>query len=357
MTIGTTIKDITYPVSEAPIRLLLDGDALVANWRALKAEGSAACGAAVKANAYGVGARDVVKRLKNAGCVDFFVANWAEAAAIADIVPPRQIAVFNGLDTCDIAAILAIGAVPVLNTPLQIERWKAASGGVCHVMLDTGINRLGIGPEQVDAPLWAGLDIDILMSHLASADLNSRQNAAQLAVFGQYANSIPARRRSLANSAGIMLGKDYHFDLTRPGLALYGGISRPEHTHLIKQVVQIQSQVLQVRMHHAGAQIGYNGTYICDGQTRVATIAAGYADGYRRGFSGTGQASFEGISFPVIGRVSMDLVTLDVTKSPELHECDWVDVDFSLVSASKQSGLSQYELLTGLGQRADRIWR
>jgi alanine racemase len=336
---------------------LLNGDALVSNWRALKAQGNAACGAAVKANAYGIGARDVVKRLKEAGCTDFFVANWAEAAAITDLVPPHQIAVFNGLDTDDVETVRAIGAIPILNTPQQIERWKASRGGVCHVMLDTGINRLGIGPEQMDAQLWAGLDIDILMSHLASADQDSPQNAAQLAAFVHYANTIPARRKSIANSAGIMLGNEYQFDLTRPGIALFGGISRPEHVALIKQVVQIQSQVLQVRTHPAGAQIGYNGTYICDGQTRVATIAAGYADGYRRDFSGTGIAYFKGANLPVIGRVSMDLVTLDITHSPELKEGDWVDLDFSLVSASEQSGLSQYELLTGLGKRADRIWR
>ncbi len=343
--------------NEAPIRLLLDGAALVSNWRFLKKLSSAACGAAVKANAYGLGARDVVTRLRDAGCRDFFVAHWAEAAVIADLIPPDQIAVLNGFGDGDTAACKAIGAIPVLNTPQQIERWKAAGGGRCHVMLDSGINRLGIGPEQLHDGLWAGLDIDILMSHLASADKDDVQNAAQLKSFLNMAQYVPVQRRSMANSAGIMLGADYHFDLTRPGLALYGGIARPELKPFIKEVVRIQSQVLQVRSHIAGSKIGYNGTYICAGDTTVATCAIGYADGYGRGFSGTGSASFKNAKLPAIGRVSMDLLTLNATNANALREGDWVDIEYSLDIASKQSGVSQYELLTGLGARSDRIWQ
>ncbi len=341
----------------APIRLQLDGDALVSNWQWLgRQSGSAACGAAVKANAYGLGAREVVARLSAGGCRDFFVAHWAEAAKIADLVPPQQIAVLNGFDVDDSVSALALGAVPVLNTPTQIARWKAAGGGRCHVMLDSGINRLGIGPEQMGAGLLEGLEIDLLMSHLASADEDVAQNAEQLAQFNSMAQGINARRKSFANSAGIMLGSDYHFDLTRPGLSLYGGYQRAEMAQHIRCVAHLQASVLQVRNVGAGARVGYNATHICERETRVATLAIGYADGYWRAFSGKGMTRFSGIDMPVLGRVSMDLLIVDATEASGLTEGDWVDVAFDLAEASAISGIGQYELLTGLGHRAERIW-
>ena len=340
----------------SPVRLRLDGDALASNWRFLKEQGNAACGAAVKANAYGLGARDVVVRLRDAGCRDFFVAHWGEAAEIADLVPPQQIAVLNGLDADDPTRVLQMGARPVLNTPLQIARWKAAGGGSCHVMLDSGINRLGIGPEQLGGDLFDGLEIDILLSHLASADEDVPQNAAQLTQFRQMALGITSKRKSLTNSAGIMLGPDYHFDLTRPGLSLYGGIARPEMAGEIRTVVQPQALVLQIRDLPSGAHVGYNATYETLAPTRVATLAIGYADGYWRGFSGKGHVTFGGVRLPVIGRVSMDLLLVDATAAPELVEGDWVDIDFELYAASALSGMSQYELLTGIGDRSERSW-
>jgi alanine racemase len=342
---------------QPPLKLRLDGAALVSNWKWLAAQsGSADCGAAVKADGYGLGARDVVTRLSAAGCQNFFVAHWAEAAAVADLVPPGQISVLNGLDADDPAEVLAIGALPVLNTPQQIARWKAAGGGRCHVMVDSGINRLGIGPEQVTSELFDGLDIDILMSHLASADEDVSQNADQLRQFLVMGQGIAARRRSLANSAGIMLGSDYHFDLTRPGLSLYGGVARPEIADGLRLVVQPQASVLQVRALEAGALVGYNATYACSKDMRVATLAIGYADGYSRGFSGKGSVRYNGVQLPVIGRVSMDLLLVNADAAPELAEGDWVDVDYDLAAASQLSGMSQYELLTGLGHRAERMW-
>jgi alanine racemase len=344
------------PNFASPLRLRLDGEALVANWRYLKAQGVADCGAAVKANGYGLGAREVVKRLAAAGCQQFFVAHWGEAAAIADLVPPSQIAVLNGLDADDPTDVLAIGAIPVLNTPLQIARWKAAGGGACHVMLDSGINRLGIGIEQMQADLFDGLEIAILLSHLASADEDVPQNAQQLALFRDMALGVKSKRKSLANSAGIMLGTDYHFDLMRPGLSLYGGIARPEMADRIRPVVQPQALALQVRDLPTGALVGYNATYESAVPTRVATLAIGYADGYWRGFSGKGHATFDGQSLPVIGRVSMDLLLVDANLAPHLAEGDWVDVGFDLPTASALSGMSQYELLTGIGHRSERNW-
>lgn len=339
-----------------PLRLQLDGNALIANWRFLQGQGNAACGAAVKANAYGLGAREVVARLRDAGCRDFFVAHWGEAAAIADLIPAEWISVLNGIDTGDIAAARELGAVPVLNTPKHVEMWRAAGGGRCHVMLDSGINRLGIGPEQLSADLFNGLDIDIAMSHLASADEDSPQNSRQSALFSELASQVDAKRRSLANSAGIMLGRDYHFDLTRPGLSLYGGIARGEMDGGILPVVRLFSRILQVRQLQAGEAVGYNATHICAEPTRVATLSIGYADGYLRSFSGRGAVFAGDVSLPVIGRVSMDLVTVDISAVPDLAEGDWIEIDFDLPGASAVTGLSQYELLTTLGHRHQRIW-
>ncbi len=341
---------------DPPLRLHLDGDALVANWRFLKGQGKAACGAAVKANGYGLGAREVVTRLRDAGCRDFFVAHWQEAAAIADLVPSEWISVLNGIEAADIPLVRELGAVPVLNTPNQIAMWRAAGGGPCHIMLDTGINRLGIGPEQVAAELLEGLDIDILMSHLASADQDSDQTARQLALFNQRSPAIRARRRSLANSAGIMLGPDYHFDLTRPGIGLYGGIERAEMADGIAPVVSVAARILQVRHLEPGDTVGYGATHICQTPTVLATAAMGYADGYLRSFAGNGMVYAGEVALPVVGRISMDLITIDASACPSLAEGDWVKLPYDLPVLAEQSGLSQYELITGLGQRSKRIW-
>jgi alanine racemase len=341
---------------DPPLRLHLSGDALVANWRFLQRQGRAACGAAVKANGYGLGARDVVSRLRDAGCRDFFVAHWQEAVAIADLVPPEWISVLNGIEAADIPLVRQLGAIPVLNTPKQIAMWRAAGGGACHVMIDTGINRLGIGLEQFSPELLEGLDIDIVMSHLASADQNSAQNARQLGLFNQLSRRIPAKRRSFANSAGIMLGADYHFDLTRPGIGLYGGIERAEMAGGIVPVLHVASRILQVRHLQAAEAVGYGATHVCDKPTVLATAAMGYADGYLRSFAGSGTAYAGETALPVIGRISMDLITIDASACPSLAEGDWVTLPYDLAALAVQSGLSQYELITGLGQRSKRIW-
>ncbi len=340
----------------APVRLKLDGAALADNWRALKQRSVGAdCGAAVKADGYGLGAKQVTARLSKAGCNQFFVAHWREAAEIADTVPAEQIAVLNGYTAQDKSA-REIGAIPVLNTPQQTNEWLSSGGGRCHVMLDSGINRLGIGPDQLGDVDFAALDIDILMSHLASADEDCAQNGKQLTTFEDMSAGISCKRRSFANSAGIMLGADYHHDLTRPGLSLYGGIARAEMREFIRPVVSIETQILQLRHLPKGSEVGYNATFICPDDMPVATVALGYADGYLRGFSGTGMALVDGAQLPVVGRVSMDLVTLDARAAPALREGDWVQIKYDLFTASPQSGLSQYELLTGLGTRFDRIW-
>jgi alanine racemase len=192
------------------------------------------------------------------------------------------------------------------------------------------------------------------MSHLASADEDVPQNAAQLALFGQVARQVPARRRSLANSAGIGLGTAYAFDLTRPGLALYGGVPRPELAEAIRQVAWPQAAVLQLRELSPGDPVGYNATFTAERPLRAATVSLGYADGYLRGWSGRGALRSGDALLPLLGRVSMDLVVVDASAAPDLREGDWLDVPYSLPQAAAQSNLSQYELLTVLGKRFRR---
>lgn len=339
-----------------PLRLRLDGAALVANWRWLQARsGAAACGAAVKADGYGLGAREVVQRLARGGCRDFFVATWAEAAGIVDLLDGASLSVLHGLFADDLEAAAASPARPVLNTPHQVQLWRQ-TGRPCDVMIDTGINRLGIAAEDAASGLLDGLMIETLMSHFACADEDVAANERQWAAFAAVATKVPARRRSLANSAGICLGSAHHFDLTRPGLALYGGIPRPEAAAGIQPVVRVEARVVQRRRVAAGGSVGYNATFTAADPCELAVLNIGYADGYLRGFSGRGEARFGDVLLPVAGRVSMDLTAIRVDAAPEITEGNWVELDFLLPRAAEQSGLSQYELLTLLGARYDRQW-
>jgi alanine racemase len=347
-------------VANHPLRLTLDGDALAANWRWLDARsGDAVCGAAVKADGYGLGAEAVTRRLAAAGCCDFFVATWAEAEALLPHVPDTaSLSILHGVAQEELGEAAASRARPVLNTPFQVERWKrAAPGRSCDVMIDTGIGRLGLSPEEARSGLLDGLEIDTLMSHLACADQDRGMNRRQRDSFAALAVQVPARRYSLANSAGICLGPDYAFGLTRPGLALYGGVPRREAQGHISQVARVEAQVVQRKRIPAGSTVGYNATFTAAGPTELAILNIGYADGYLRGFSGTGRALHRGAALPVLGRVSMDLTAVDAGAAPHLREGDWVELDYDLPGAAAQSGLSQYELLTTLGARHQRVWR
>ena len=337
------------------LRLTLDRGALQHNWRWLAERAGTACGAAVKADGYGLGAGPAMLALAEAGCRDFFVSTWAEAEDLGDIVQGARLAVLHGVGTDDLDEALASPARPVLNSIEQIARWKqAAAGRPCDVMVDTGMNRLGIRPEEIAA--LAGLALDTLHSHLACADEDHRLNEAQLARFRQVTAAVPAQRYSLANSAGICLGRDYSFDLVRPGLALYGGIPRSEAEGHVRQVARVEAQVLQRRTIRAGETCGYGASFVAERDTEAVIINLGYADGYLRGFSARGRAFAGGRELPVLGRVSMDLVALGCGRARDLGEGDWVEMDYDLPSAAAASGLSQYELLTTLGRRFERRW-
>ncbi|MBC2669460.1 alanine racemase [Novosphingobium piscinae] len=339
-----------------PLRLTLDPAALAHNWRALdRLSGTAAAGAAVKADGYGIGARRAVPVLAAAGCRDFFVAHWAEAAALVDLVDPACLAVLHGpLTAAEAAWAQANGVRPVLNSLEQIERWQAVGGGVCHLMVDTGINRLGLPLAALGDSRLAALRVDILLSHLASADEESPLNGRQLEAWQAARQRVPHRRASLANSAGITLGAAYHGQLTRPGLALYGGVPCAALAGQIRPVVRPEAAILQVRTIAAGDTVGYNATFTAPGPMRVGVVGLGYADGYLRAWSGCGSAHFDGVRLPVLGRVSMDMTVIDLTATPRAGEGDWVTIDYDLPAAAQLTGLSQYELLTSLGQRLAR---
>ncbi|WP_242097743.1 alanine racemase [Sphingomonas sp. CROZ-RG-20F-R02-07] len=341
------------------LRLRLDAHALCANWSTLaRMSGRAACGAAVKANGYGLGSLQVIGHLLAAGCRDFFVTTWAEAAHVDHLIrgSGASLSVLHGVRAEDLPSAREIEARPVLNTAAQIMRWREVGGGACDVMVDTGFNRLGVSREQVADGLLDGLAVETLMSHLIAADEDSAHNERQRLELVELASRVAAKRMSLANSAGIALGEAYRFDLTRPGIALYGGVPRPEFDDLIKPVVSLQAEVLQRRRVSVGSSVGYNAIWVATAPTEIAILNIGYADGYPRSLSGRGIARLDGVDLPVIGRVSMDLLAVDVSAAPDVHEGDWLALAFSLPVVSRLSDRSQYELLTSLGDRFTRVW-
>lgn len=341
----------------SPLRLSIDASALTANWRALdRLSGPARAGAAVKANAYGVGAAQVAPVLRAAGCDDFFVAHWSEVPELLDHVPASRIAVLHGpLTAADAAWARAAGVRPVINSLHQARLWQEAGGGACDLMVDTGINRLGVSLADLSDPLLAALDIDVLHSHLAaSEEPDNPLNASQLERWQAARAVVRHRRAALANSAGIALGGAFLGDLTRPGLALYGGVPCAALAGEIRQVVCPQAAIMQVRQLQAGDSVGYNATFTATSPMRVGVVSIGYADGYLRCWSGKGLMRAGGADLPVLGRVSMDMTVVDLGAAPDLREGDWLDVAYALPEAAERSGLSQYELLTLLGRRFAR---
>ena len=338
-----------------PLRLTVDRAALQHNWRWLQDRAGVAAGAAVKANGYGLGAKEATEALIEAGCRDFFVSTWAEAVQLGSLPTDANLVVLHGVGAADADAANS-PARPCLNTTEQVSRWKAmAPGRSCDAMIDTGMNRLGLRPDELAC--LDGLAIDTLHSHLACADEESPLNTMQLERFAAVASAVPAKRYSLANSAGICLGRDYSFDLVRPGLSLYGGIPRAEAEGNIRQIARVEAEIVQRRRIPAGETCGYGATFMAHEDTEAAILNIGYADGYLRGFSSRGSAFAGEFALPVLGRVSMDLIAVGCDSAAELKEGDWVELDYDLPTASKQSGLSQYELLTTLGDRFERRWK
>lgn len=340
-------------VPRPTLRLRVDAVALSDNWRALdRLSRPGRAGAAIKADCYGLGIDRCLPVLHDAGARDFFVAHWQEVGPALRHIPAAQLSVLHGpLSARDAAYARATGVRPVINSLHQARLWAEAGGGACDLMVDTGINRLGLRPRETGDPAVAALTVHTLMSHLACADEpDSAMNAAQLAAFREVVARVPHREASLASSAGIGLGADYAFDLARPGLALYGGVQHPALAGAISQVAFPEAAIVQVRELEPGETVGYNAAFTARAAMRVGVVSIGYADGVLRCWAGGAFAS-QGRPLPILGKVSMDMIVIDLAAAPELDEGDWVELPYALAEASRETGLSGYELLTLLGRR------
>lgn len=269
-------------------------------------------------------------------------------------VAPGQVAVLHGPSNVDEAAYARqTGVMPVIDSLSQAKVWNDSGGGPCHLMVDSGINRLGIAPSELSDPIVQNLNVQVLLSHLACADEDSAMNMRQLEVFCGSRQLVDHRAASLCNSAGIALGPDYHFDLTRPGLSLYGGVPRPELEGEIRQVAYPKAAIIQTRTISSGQTVGYNAMFTAPVDMRIGVVSLGYADGILRNWGGA--AFRRGAELlPILGKVSMDMIVIDLTQAPELQEGDWVELPYHLPDAAQQTSVSQYELLTLLGNRFQR---
>lgn len=355
-------------------RLNIDLGAIAANYRLIAAlVAPAEVGAVVKADAYGLGAAEVAQALRHAGCRLFFVAHLGEALALRPALPADiSLVVLNGLPPGAEALCAEAGITPVLNSSEQASRWAEAAqeGGKrlpAALQLDSGMGRLGIATGDLaslaaDARFRSAVDLVMIMSHLACADTPGHSaNAAQLACFQTAAALFPGVRRALANSGGAFLPADFHADIVRAGVALYGGAPNRTSPNPMQPVVELEARVIQIRTIAAGGAVGYGHSHYCERESRIATIGVGYADGLPRSLGNRGAAWHAGERLPIVGRVSMDSITIDVTAlAPGRIEAgDWVELigpHQSIDAIADDAGTISYEMLTSLGARYDRTY-
>jgi len=353
--------------------LTINIGAVVNNFRFLSSRLAPACqaGAVVKANAYGLGFEEVSKALAKAGCRHFFVADLEEGIALRRVLETADIFVFNGPERNSESEFNEHSLTPVLNTPSQIKSWNtfSLSKGSCGaiIQVDTGMSRTGLDMAYVEqlagnVKKLEGMGLKFLMSHLACADEPDHPlNARQLGEFSRVRSLLGGPLGSLANSSGIFLVSDYHFNLVRTGGALYGMNPTPNADNPMDYVVKLEAPILQLRNVDSPRTVGYGTSFRVKGPSKIATVAVGYADGYMRSLSNKGSAFVNGIRVPVIGRVSMDYITLDVSKIPEDRIRPGLMVELigphhSIDSLAEEAGTVAYEILTGLGNRYTRVY-
>ncbi|OCW57742.1 alanine racemase [Hoeflea olei] len=364
----------SLPDTAATARMTVDLDALAANWRQMRdLSGAARCGAAVKADAYGTGADRAAPRLAREGCRDFFVADAGEGMRLRPLLPDARIHVLNGVFEGAFADIIAHDLIPVINSPQQASFWRDnASGRPYALHVDTGMNRLGLSPaEAVAHAEGSGPAPCLVMSHFACADEPGHPlNDAQIRTFAGVAACFPDVEASLANSAGIHIGARAHFQLTRPGIALYGGEAVAGVSNRMRPVVTAEARVLLVRRARAGQSVSYGAAHVLSRDSRIAVCGVGYADGYLRNGSGAGvpirkavpqgaSAAVAGTRCPVLGKVTMDLTMVDVTDLPEdaVGPGDWIELigpSVDVEDTATAAGTISYEILTSLGHRYER---
>lgn len=351
--------------------LTVDLDAVAANYALLRDKvAPAECAAVVKADAYGLGAERVAPALAARGCRVFFVAHLDEGLALRAVLPEVEIIVFNGAQPGAESYFPANRLIPVLNDLAAVDAWSklARTRGApqpAALHLDTGMSRLGLPAAEVDTlaadpARLDGVEARWLMSHLACAEeTDNPMSAAQRDAFDAARARLPTAPASLANSSGIFLGDDYHFDLVRPGAALYGVNPLPGQANPMSAAIRLEARILQVRDVDSPRTVGYGASHRIAGRTRIATVAVGYADGYLRSLSGRGSCCIGETRVPVVGRVSMDLITLDVSAVPPGIARPGAVVEIigertPVDAVAEAAGTIGYEILTGLGRRYHR---
>jgi len=368
----------TPAVPETGGTLKIDLAAIAANWRVLSRQlPTAECAAVVKANAYGLGLESVAARLAQAGCKTFFVADLTEARRLRAHVPDAAIYVLNGFLPDSGGAFIEIGARPVINSTTELAEWDAFAaqrnwrgGAALHV--DTGMNRLGIPVDEAVALAprvhTENHGITLLMSHLACAEIADHPlNAAQIRLFNEVRLLFRGVPASLANSSAIFLGDAAHCDMARPGAALYGINPTPGRPNPMQSVVELSGRILQIRSVERGQSVGYGATWTAKRPSRLAVAAIGYADGLPRATSGadparTGTAIIAGKRCPFAGRISMDLICIDITDLPEgaVHrgnEATIIGGGLSIDDVAACAGTIGYEILTHLGPRCHIVYQ
>lgn len=354
----------SYDVARLTIRL----GAIAENYRRCRAlAGQAATSGVVKADAYGLGMKPVAQALLAQGCDTFFVARLEEGISLRPAVPKSRIFVLDGAREAAIPALLAHNLIPVLNSLDEIALWGQRGGG-CYaaVHVDTGMSRLGLPPEELavlsseSGQRLSNINLALIVSHLAcSEDADHSFNRHQLERFRAALAVLPPAPASFASSGGILLGRDYAFDLVRPGIALYGGNPRIGGENPFAVAAQLCGRILQLRRVDKGECVGYGATFRVERPMTLATVALGYADGLMRALGNRGAGAVGGRKVPIVGRVSMDLVTLDVTGIPEAAvgaDVEFLGDTILLEDVAAAAGTANYEILTGLGARASRIY-
>ncbi|KAA5805024.1 alanine racemase [Alkalicaulis satelles] len=364
--------DETHPDAPAAAhglsaRLIIDRDALARNFQRLQAMARGAeTGASIKADAYGLGAAALAPRLAREGCRTFFTATPEEGAELRRSLGGGEadIWVLNGYDRAQRAVYVEQRLGAVLNQACELADFADEPAGPCALHLDTGMNRLGFSPQETEDLIAApgvleDLDLRVIMSHLAcSEEPSNPMNAAQRERFTALAGRLPKARLSLANTGGVMLGEAYHFDLARPGIGLYGASASLAEPHPFEPVARLEAPLVQLRQLQPGDSVGYGASFTAGRPMTVATAAVGYGDGLPRALSGKGFARIADRRAPILGRVSMDLVVLDVSdcEAEARAGAPAVFLGEDLTETAKLAGALPYELLTGLGLRPARVY-
>jgi alanine racemase len=353
--------------------LEVDLGAIVANWRLLGSlHPSGPIAGVVKADGYGLGARPIAQALYAAGCRHFFVALLDEAMGIRALVPDAMVAVLGGMIPGSESDYLGFNVVPILGSLAEVDAWAATARKLGRALpailhIDTGMARLGLDRSEVatlqlDSSCLNGIVLGYVMTHLVSSEIpDDPLNHDQVERFATACMGLPRAQRSVANSSGIFLGPQFASNLARPGAALYGINPTPYAAkNPMSATVRLRARVLSVREVRKGQTVGYNATWRAKRRSRIATAGIGYADGWHRSLSGRGRAFFDGTPVPLVGRVSMDLTTFDVTDVPGVVPGAWLELIGSAQTpddVAVAAGTNGYEVLTSLGRRFHRVYQ